>query len=161
MINTQIDYRDFTNSIEMILQEFIESHMDSYVAFDYKSVQKGFERMKAGQWDNKPVIHISENTPNQAPVTIVTNEDEIGRKTYLSFNVYVVVSEITDNRYPKIKFLLNRLSDELKYIFDHYRSEFSMFNNVNMSLAESQFDGNPDNLYANRHSLTFDVIKKV
>lgn len=158
-IQSTLDYVDFQNSIEVILQEFVTNYLDWYVAFDYEDVRKVFERINKSSLTAKPVLHIISTTPSQGAKTLIQDDIE-GYKVFLLYNVYIVVNEGIRSG-MKRKFLLNELSGELKSTFDRYRKDFNMFKNVRITEGLTVLSGNPDNLYASRHELNFEIIKKI
>ncbi|MFW6311292.1 MAG: hypothetical protein ACOC1K_03555 [Nanoarchaeota archaeon] len=159
-INTELKYdKDFYNSIEQILQEFIEEYLDVYVAYDYDDVRTAFDKANQGDIPLKPVIHLNELSPNSDPIMGV-GEGYLGYKVFMTYSVFVVINDEIQSDIKR-KFVLNELSDDLKYNFDKNKKDFDMFNRVNLTHAETQIENDTENLYANRHTLTFQVIKRI
>lgn len=165
-MENKVEKINFKNSLEIILEEFINNQYDVddpiydvYVVFDYKDVQKCYEEIDKGNLDNKPVIHIAENDINNTKETYGNND---GLKVQLNYCNYSVFSVIDENYLPskKRKALLNKISSNIKYKFDNYKNNLDEFKNIDINYSNGILSKKSDNLYASQQILKFEVYKE-
>jgi hypothetical protein len=166
-LQNQIETKDFENSVNKILQEFITTKWDDndplydiYCSFDYEDVKRAFEGINNSALVEKPVIHFWLDDQKIEGDLYVSPNSTKGEIVYLMYSVFIVIDEKIE---PSIKrkHLLNELSSNLKYKFDNYRINLDMFKNTKIGYSNGTLSKNMDNLYSSHQILTFDVIKEI
>ncbi|MFW6015049.1 MAG: hypothetical protein ACOCRK_01275 [bacterium] len=165
-MENQLDVTDIINSINKILQEFIQTQWDEndllydvYCSFDYEEVQNAFENINNNKIDNKPVIHLWENPINNDKKTKFHTGNK-GERLLCSYDIFIVINENFESS-KKRKILLNELASKLKYKFDNYSYQMNMFKDVNINVSNGILNENSNNLYAIQQQLSFEIYKEL
>lgn len=156
--------KNFLEVLNRKLWEFVttsqgeDDTLDVHCSFDFDEVQKTFDMIDEGSWDNKPVVHL-ELLDSPETATYATQSTEQGvRGVTLPYALFVVINNTYDPSVSR-KRALNKVVSDVKFKFDRY--PIDGVKGLTLNHGEGYLSNEKDNLYANRQSLQFDVYKEV